>query len=336
MRLLSGNIIVSTLVIAILVILAVILWKPVRNGSAFSGPREPLTIGTVLIQRSALVLIADAKGHFADEGLDVALKFYDSGLLAVNDMLAGKLDLSTAAPLVVVNKNQDNNQPKLKILTEVGKSEDIRIVGRKDHGLTGPSDLVGKKVGVMRGTEPVFYLNVFCVYHGLPFESINRVDLGSGEQLNALEKGEVDAIIIWEPIASKAARILGQNAVVWAGQGRLASGWMLLATPEIISKRPETIRRLLAGLLSAERFISEHEEEAKNIVARRLDVQNVGSDWDKNDYKIGLSRQFLSAMELRARWLAKDKPGFRVPNLLNLFHFDSLESVTPERVTIIH
>ena len=336
MRLLSIRILVSVAVIAIPVFLIAILWKPACAGSAFSGPREPLSVGAVLIKRSALILIADAKGYFADEGLNVALTFYDSGLLAVNDMLAGKLDLSTAAPLVVVNKNLDSNHPKLKIVTEVGQSEDIRIVGRKDHGLTNPSDLVGRKVGVMSGTESVFYLNLFCVFHGLPFESINRVDLGSDQQLRALEKGEVDAIIIWEPIASKAAQVLGSNAVVWSGQGRLASGWMLLATPEIISKRPEAIRRLLAGLLSAERLVSEHEDEAKNIVARRLNVQDPGSGWDKNDYKIALSRQFLMAMELRARWLGKDKPGFRVPNLLNSFHFDSLESIAPERITIVH
>ena len=336
MRLLSGRIIVSAAIIAIPVILTVSLWKAPGTSLAFGGPRETLSLGTVLIKRSALILIADAKGYFADEGLDVALKFYDSGLLAVNDMLAGKLDLSTAAPLVVVNKNSDNGHPKLKIVTEVGQSEDIRIVGRKDHGLTNPRDLAGKKVGVMRRTEASFYLNLFSVFHGLPFESINRVDLGPDEQIKALEKGEVDAIIIWEPIATKAARILGSNAVVWAGQGRLASGWMLLATPEVLSKRPEAIRRLLAGLLSAEKFVSEHEDEAKNIVERRLNVRNLGTDWDKNDYKIALSRQFLSAMELRARWLGKDKPGFRVPNLLNSFHFDSLESIAPERITIIH
>jgi ABC-type nitrate/sulfonate/bicarbonate transport system substrate-binding protein len=336
MRLLSSRIIVSAGVVAIPVILAITLWIPTRNSLALGGPPEALSLGTVLIQRSALILIADAKGYFADEGLTVALKFYDSGLLAVNDMLAGKLDLSTAAPLIVVNKNRDNSHPKLKILAEVGKSEDIRIVGRKDHGLTNPSDLAGKKVGVMQGTEPAFYLSLFSVFNGLPPESINRVDLGPDEQLRALEKGEVDAIIIWEPIASKAARILGSNAVIWAGQGRLASGWMLLATPEIIAKRPGAVRRVLAGLLSAERFILEHEDEARSIVERRLNVQDLGADWDKNDYRIGLSREFLLAMELRSRWLGKDKPGFRVPNLLNSFHFDSLESVAPQRITIIH
>jgi len=306
------------------------------NSYAFCGPRETLSLGTVLIKRSALILIADTRGYFADQGLDVSLKFYDTGLLAVNDMLAGKLDLSTAAPLVVVTKNRDENNPKLKIVTEVGKSEDIRIIGRKDHGLMNPSDLAGKKVGVARGTEPEFYLSLFSVFHRVPFESITRVNLASDEQLSSLEKGDVDAIIIWEPIASKAAQMLGSNAVVWAGQGRLASGWMLLATPDIISKRPEAIKRLLAGLLSAEKFISEHEGEAKNIVARRLNVQNLGPDWDKNDYKIGLSRQFLSAMELRARWLGKDEPELRVPNLLPSFDFDILKSTAPERITIIH
>ncbi len=336
MRLYSTRIIIPVAFVTILAIVAAHLWNPAWNSLAFGESRESLSLGTVLIKRSALILIADAKGYFADEGLDVSLKFYDSGLLAVNDMLAGKLDLSTAAPLVVVNKNRDDNHPKLKIVTEVGKSEDIRIVGRKDHGLINPHDLMGKRVGVARGTEPEFYLSLFSVFHGVPFDSITRVDLGSEGQLKALENGEVAAIIIWEPIASKAARILGPNAVVWAGQGRLASGWMLLATPEIISKRPEAIRRVISGLLTAEIFISEHEDEAKSIVARRLNIQNVSPDWDKNDYKIGLSKQFLSAMELRARWLGEDEPGFHVPNLLRSFDFDILKSVAPERIAIIH
>ena len=169
MRPYSIRIIVSGAVVIILLFSGVNLWNPAWNTLAFSGPRETLSLGTVLIRRSALVLIADAKGYFADEGLDLALKFYDSGLLAVNDMLAGKLDLSTAAPLVVVNKNQDDNHPNLKIVAEVGKSEDIRIVGRKDHGLINPSDLAGKRVGVMSGTEPVFYLNVFSRLPRLAF-----------------------------------------------------------------------------------------------------------------------------------------------------------------------
>jgi ABC-type nitrate/sulfonate/bicarbonate transport system substrate-binding protein len=335
MRLFSRKIFISISSLAISICLAA-AFCILANNRVFSLPLERLSLGTVLIKRSALILIADAKGYFADQGLEVSLKFYDSGLLAVNDMLAGKLDLSTAAPLVVVQKNRDASNPNSRIVTEVGKSEDIRIIGRKDHGLTNPSDLRGKRVGLMSGTEPEFYLSLFSVFHGVPFESITRINLGLEEQLKALEKGEVDAIIIWEPIASKAAEILGSNAVVWAGQGRLASGWMLLVTPDLIAKRPEAIRRLLAGLLSAEKFISEHEDEARHIVARRLNVQNLGPGWDKNDYKIVLSKQFLLAMELRARWLGKDDPQFRVPNLLSSFHFDSLKSIAPERVTIIH
>jgi hypothetical protein len=68
MRLLSTRILVSAVVIAIPLFLIAVLWKPASAGSAFGGPRETLSLGTVLIKRSTLILIDDAKGYFADEG----------------------------------------------------------------------------------------------------------------------------------------------------------------------------------------------------------------------------------------------------------------------------
>ncbi len=83
MRPRSIRISVTSAVIALPAIWAVILCIPARISLAPSGPREPFSLGAVLIKRSAFIPTTGAKGYFAEEGLDLYLGFCDLGLLAV-------------------------------------------------------------------------------------------------------------------------------------------------------------------------------------------------------------------------------------------------------------
>jgi signal transduction histidine kinase len=98
MRLLLTRTLVSAAAIAIPVFLIAILWKPACAGSAFGGCHETLSLGTVLIKRSGLILIADAKGYFAENRLNAALKLPDSGLLAVIDLVSNGIKFNKSDP----------------------------------------------------------------------------------------------------------------------------------------------------------------------------------------------------------------------------------------------
>src|SRR5487761_1153534 len=78
----------------------------------------------------SLSIIAQKKGFFEANGLDVSLKNYVSGPPAVADMFAGKVDLVTAADFVGVENSFDH--PDLRILATQASADSFFLVVRRD------------------------------------------------------------------------------------------------------------------------------------------------------------------------------------------------------------
>ena len=73
---------------------------------------EPIRVGVAMDIKTALIRIADGQGFFKKQGLDVVLKEYESGALAVPDLVADKLDWATAAEFVFVVQNARHPRPE--------------------------------------------------------------------------------------------------------------------------------------------------------------------------------------------------------------------------------
>src|SRR4030065_1321674 len=68
----------------------------------FAGPREALTLGLAHESLAALAMIARDRGYFSEAGLDVTVKGYKSGSLAMKGLLAGDVAMTTAADIPIV------------------------------------------------------------------------------------------------------------------------------------------------------------------------------------------------------------------------------------------
>ncbi len=64
--------------------------------------RDKVTVGISKSFTSVPVYVAQKKGFFSDEGLDVTLKEYSSGKKATNALLIGEVDISTLADIPVI------------------------------------------------------------------------------------------------------------------------------------------------------------------------------------------------------------------------------------------
>src|SRR6185369_4453317 len=62
-----------------------------------AGPPEKFTIAIPKNINPVLMKIADVKGYFREEGLDVNLQLHSSGKAAIQSLLDGKADLAAAA-----------------------------------------------------------------------------------------------------------------------------------------------------------------------------------------------------------------------------------------------
>lgn len=297
---------------------------------------ENLTIGISEPRYlSSLIWISEDQGYFAKHGLKVSVQFCESGVAAAKDLLAGKLDLATVTEFVAARCILEQNA--IRIITSLCESDDVKLVARKDRGITQLSDIRHKRIGVLRGGGGEFFLDLLIALQNIPSKDIQKVDLSPSDQVRALSKGDVDAAVMWEPFVSEVTNNLGPNMMRWSAQNGQNYYWLLLGMEETIKKRPHMVSRFVSSLISAEEFFRNNKDEARMIIARKLGSDNPAFFQEKL-FEVGLDHPLVLAMEAQIRWM---NPSLlthhsKLPDLISFVYFDALNSVQPERIRLLH
>jgi ABC-type nitrate/sulfonate/bicarbonate transport system substrate-binding protein len=335
---LQGFTLASIVILGVITILVIVLvsinGKP--SAPAYTGPMMHLSAG-IVGEYSSLSIIAEEKGYFKANGLDVTLKDYISGPPAVADMLAGKLDLATAADFVgVINSF---THPELRIVAAQARADSFFLVARQDRGLNNAADLKGKRIGFTRDTAGHFFLGQYLTFNHLSLSDVTLTDLPPDKLVDALADGSLDAIVTFNPHISDAQKRLGSNAHVWPLQGDEKLSPLLYANSSLTSQKPEAIRRYLRALIEAEDYIQMNNDAARGVVGSYLkfDDNYMQAVWSNITFDVSLDQDLLINMDDEARWAIENKitPVQTAPDYLQFIYFNSLEAVKPEGITVI-
>jgi NitT/TauT family transport system substrate-binding protein len=280
--------------------------------------------------------VAKERGYFAQEGLDVEFKLFESGHLAVKDLLAGRVDLATASEFAAVSTFM--RRPDLRIVSIIDRAQDQELIARKDRGIEQLSDLRGRRIGLAKGSSAEYYLHLLLVLQDIALNEVQMVNVLPTEQLYAVKNGDVDAVLTWEPFTAMVKRGLGINGVSWPGQSGLRDYWLLLSTTSFIRRHPRTIQLFVKALSSAENFLKNNDGEARRIMSKQLAGKFEDSRWDRHQFRLALDRPLLLKMEAEFAWLKSKQRSepFDMPDLRESIYFDSLKAVRPARVKLLY
>lgn len=302
------------------------------------GPVERLRVGVSSPVLCSLLYIAAEKGLFKRHGLDVTFEKHEAGAYAVNDLLAGKVDVATAAEFVLALQFPKSRH--LRAVGSVSATDSIEVVVRKDHGIARPPDLKGKRVGVTKGTISEFFLSTFLSFNGLRSGDIQAFDLTPSEMVSSFAEGKIDAAVAFPPFLDAMKKRVGEEALSWPAQGGQAYTFLLICNEELIRSRPRAISSLLKGVLEAETFVENHGKEAQDIMATALNLspETVSTTWAKSRFRVRLDQDLLTLMEDEARWAVRNKliEPESVPNYFFPLYLDGLEQLKPGAVGVIH
>ncbi len=207
---------------------------------------EKLALGVYPSVFSLFIWVAEDQDFFKKNGLDLAITEYDSGVSAVKNLMDGKVEIATAADFVLVSNILD--APDLRILAAIDAVDDIRLIGRRDHGVNQLSDLKGKKIGLMRKSAAEFFMDRLLMMEGIPSKDVQVVNLSPSQQFSAITQGELDAVMVWQPYNHKILQALGTVAVNLPAQSKQDFYWLLISKDEFIRTRSDTVLRFLRRL----------------------------------------------------------------------------------------
>jgi NitT/TauT family transport system substrate-binding protein len=298
---------------------------------------DSITLAVYAGDTTSLVWIAAKQGLFADNGLDVTLREYEAGKLAADALLAGDVEIATAAEFVFVSQSFDHED--LRILGSIATAEINQVIARSDRGISEPSDLRGKRIGVTRQSAGEFFLGRFLLSHDLPLEDVEIVDLTPSAIVSAISAGEIDAALTWEPNIYEIRHLLGEDSVSWPGQSDQHLYFVLIARDAWLSGHPEAAERFLRAIAQAEEYLERHVPVVQQAIAERFDYSQeyMAYIWPRHLFALTLPQALLLAMEDEARWRIENRLTDKtvVPNYLEHVHRDTLRAVRPESVTII-
>ncbi len=159
-----------------------------------------LTVGYQKVGHLApIVLIAD---DLKKAGVDIKLVEFARYADARTALLAGSLDIASVGPADLAIALANGSTDMIGIMG-VGSSPKY-VIGRVGTKFDSWDDIKGKKIAIAPGSAVWFQFAATLIEHGIPYNSFNAVNIqGGGANFDqALEKGEIDGIVTWEPFES--------------------------------------------------------------------------------------------------------------------------------------
>jgi len=299
---------------------------------------EKIVLGAETVPHSSPVWIAENKGYFREQGLNVEIKEFESGRTALRSMLnAEGIDIATAAQTPVV-LNSFSRKDYAIVAGMVYSENDIKMLARQDRGISGPADLKGKTVGVTAGSSGHFFLALFMAYYQIRASDVKTMDMEPARLSQALIEGQVDAIATWEPHIYTTRKKLGDKAFLLSSGELYRTDFYFIARKEFIRSRFEALKQFLRAIENAEEFIRKNKKEAMDIVVQRLkmDRETLNETWDGFHFALFLDQSILTSLEEEARWVIRNRlaDATKVPNYLGYLYTDTLKAVKPEAVLI--
>lgn len=321
-------------VLAVFVVAALGLAFLLGSNNAAGG--EKISLAATLVPHSVLYFIADEKGFFAEEKVDVEFIKFSSGKAALDAMLAKGADAATVADFPITLAALSNQE--FFVVAKTGFGDDIRIVARKDSGINAVSDLGGKRIGTKKGASSELFLLKLLQKEGIPLNAVSFAFLEPPDLPVALARKDLDAISIFEPYAAKARKQLGDNAIVFAPKGVHGESWNLAVSKELAQKRPKTLEKFLKALLKAEEFFEKNRQESVEITKKYTgaDTETVLAVLDSFDIRVRLDKELKAQLEQDASWAIDQKlvKATEVPDFGRVIEPSFLKELKPQAVSL--
>ena len=239
-----------------------------RSPEPIKVKRSPLKVNCVPFVGNMPVLIAQNKGFFKAQGIEVELSYVDYLQLQQADFSAGKYDAIglTLGDFIMLSATNPDMQAVMVVDESTGVDA---VVAQSD--IKTIFDLKGKKLGADLGGFSEVFLSEMLKTSKLTSEDVSLVKAEALEVPQRIQNNAIQAGHTWEPYLSEALK-LGANILFTSKQTPGLILDVIVFRGEVIRDRPEDIRAFVRAWLQALSYLETNIPEGNEIASKALNI----------------------------------------------------------------
>jgi ABC-type nitrate/sulfonate/bicarbonate transport system substrate-binding protein len=269
---------------------------------------------------SGHAVIAHHKGYFKAEGIDtVNFKVFAAGLVQMEALAAGGIEVAQPAQAPIFTLRAAG-VPVVVLASLAAYSDSLAVVTRKAANVKEARDLLGKKIGVFKGSGAEAMMIALFKEYKLDPTKVDLVNLPPPEQLASLATGAIDGICVWQPWVYQASQKTqvdivhtGAHSHFAANKGKPAridyTRAVLTTTERFVRANPRLVDALMRAYGKAQAFVADAKnfDETAEIFSKHHNQDLAANKVILKDYKstLALDAQYLADMNAVQDFLAE-------------------------------
>lgn len=255
-----------------------------------------MTIATGVDPSFAQFYVAKESGIFERNGLDVTVNTGPSGSAMIAFLVGNQINAAYGAEQAGVSANLVD--PNVVVVAE-GVAL-LRWLGIVARNITSMDGLKGKRIGVARGTgSETFWLSVVSRMN-LNAADYTIVNVEAPEMVAALERGNIDAYVVWEPWMTRGTRAVSNSRILVTNENIQIIRNLIYMNKGWVEQNGEATQRFLRSMIQATELIAGNRDQAVQNVARflRQDRGLVAELMTKVDHRLNLTADTVANVQL--------------------------------------
>ena len=210
--------------------------------------------------------LADHMGTFEEQGLEMELIQFTTGLELFQALVGGSIDVLTTGAVISNFPARGQGKMFLANCVEFGTAQ---LWVNAEQGVEGFGDLRGKKISTTVGTTAHVFLDRALRSHGLAPEDVEIVNQRMSEAVTSFISGAVPAVALWVPFNIRVReQVAGakkiDDASSYYPEAAIISGWA--AGNEYFSNNQDVLKRIIRAWMPANDFLVNEPDEALAIL----------------------------------------------------------------------
>ena len=228
-------------------------------------PKTTIAVGGKNLLYYLPLTIAEQRGYFKAEGLDITIVDFAGGARALQAVVGGSADVVSGAFEHTVNMQHKGQRMRAFALQGRAPMIVLGVNPKTMAGFKTVADLKGKKIGVTApGSSTNVVVNFILAKAGLKPSDVSIIGVGAAQgAVAAMRSGQIDAISNLDPVITllqrsgdlrivSDTRILAEAEKVFGGP--MPAG-CLYAPQGFIDKNPATTQALANAIVRANKWI---------------------------------------------------------------------------------